>query len=230
MHYANGRFSLTKADLAALLAFASKDATRLSLSSIYFEPAKGRCVATDGHTLVTVDAPGLAENIATAPAPFTLNRDDLEQAKRWLSKRDHVLYVACPADDGPAYLWAVERTSRDSGYTYREHIVSERDCTRAAGEYPPYEQVIPYRDYVGLSISAIGVSAKYLTRLGLIEKATGACGSVIRMPERSLDPIVATVSAHDGTEWRAVFMPIRMDDLPTSVADILAECQPRKAA
>jgi hypothetical protein len=44
------------------------------------------------------------------------------------------------------------------------------------------------------------------------------------MPEDSLEPIVATARSFDGTEWRAVIMPSRVDaDIETSVAKILAE-------
>jgi hypothetical protein len=175
---------LRKQDIAALLAFASKDETRPWMACVYFEPADGTAVATDGHTLVRRTS-GFGRS--DGAEPFSISTADLVRASKLLCKGGTV------------------EVSKDA-LTVGGQVLRP---TPVEGRFPPYREVI-----AGVNRGActkFGMTAKYLARL---ETVAGACGRdrgvCIETGATDLDPIFFNIDAADGAQWFGVIMPRRL--------------------
>ena len=134
-----------KAQLAAVLAAASKDETRYNLNGVLFESE--RLVATDGHRLHMVDG-----DKTTQETPVIIA---YESCKRILQ--------AMGAKDTAEIVCLSEGTIRDSSATV--HISPtgiEIACETIVGTFPDYSKVVPEPDDTKRRFI---VSARYLKEL-----------------------------------------------------------------
>jgi len=198
-------FVFTKAELKALLAFASEDGTRPHLSSVFFEPEKGSAVTMDGHVLARVKNSGTFKG-----RPFLVHRDDLERLAKATAARDtcSVTFEGRHPRVRAGEL-GVKLTVHPLG---REDVPgSETMVTPVDAAFPPYEQTIPvYGDRK--PVARVGLNASYLAQLAPIAKiCSDSCGVICELGESALDPALFTArDAKAGCEWTMVIMPMRV--------------------
>lgn len=215
---------MSKADLVALLAFASKDETRRHLCGVYFDPSNGRAVATNGHVLA------IAKNCGTFDAPpFILGRDALQRAAK-VCGSGMMIEIVAPAGDEPKPAAVVRVTvDRCAGGPGPVETVACVDAT-----FPPVDAVVPSLGQYGAEDArsageplpnhttgdeqptarcapVMGFDAEYLALLALPRKAIGgrSMGVALRLPTDALSPAVATCESHE-TRWTMVVMPMRV--------------------
>ena len=202
MHYSESEgFTLSKQELRALCEFASPDPTRASMNQIYFEPSKGRIVATDGHCLVMV------ENASGAkPQPeFVVPLETLESFCKLL-RQGQVLSA-----NG-----ATDKACRDVRLSVFQEQVPASARVQAVlngsdpAEFPPYGHVIPLLDGMEPAAGAMAFNARYLSRLALVQRATGTECVRCYFPGQARGAAVfRTVAApkQGGAGWTVVIMP-----------------------
>jgi len=223
---------ITKAEIKALLAFASKDSTRPQLSCVYFaeEPEKGSesidenigriltgsvvAVATDGHTIIAMTSAKRASNVASAfghlpptcDPGFMIPRGDLERVAKMLGAKSNALLSFCENAEG--------RKVVDISANGAEMLIK---CVDA--KYVPYTQVIPAKRAWGHDAMpeekttdlTVGISAKYLARLELVTAALEAKGEgvTLQIPSTSMSPVRFDAVGHE-TSAVIVIMPMRI--------------------
>jgi hypothetical protein len=213
---------LSREEMRALLAFASKDSTRANLYAIGLAP--GRAVATDGHRLCvvrdTMMAGDLGGAIICAPRP------DCERALKCTPKGGSIIVARC--DDGTlrwiatvgnsAWRACPDAPAPEHALTSPALVSAEFRSAAADAVYPPYDAVVPWADMVGGKTAeetarAIGVNADYLADLARIAAASVSCGVsrthgvTMYRGGGDLDPIAFSC----GEDWIAVIMPMRLD-------------------
>ncbi len=174
---------LSKQDIAALLAFTCKDEARAHMTCVYFEPADGSAVATDGHTLVVRKSPS-RESVK----PFSVSAKDLATAAKFADKNNDVVVTA--------------EALTVAGHTIRTATVS--------GQFPPYREVLASAKRGGCV--RFGVNPAYLARLEKVTKASSSVNFAVLLEtgEDESSPIHFSASAVDGTQWSGLIMPIRV--------------------
>lgn len=203
--FADG-YILTKAELVALLGFASKDPTRAHIHALYFQTKPGdRAVAasTDGHRMAVVTGRALNGELL----PVLVPRLACEQAAK-LAKKG-------PAVFSPAGTISVFPDVDAQGLPFGVPIVVP--FTPETKDFPPYEQVIPHHD-VDAPGAAVHLNGSYFADVGLIHaaanppRASGVSGVTFYPTIDPLDPVVLRCSSRAlESEWTAVIMPMRMD-------------------
>jgi len=200
MKHENGTFTLTKADCKALLAFASRDTTRVHLCGVHFNPAGGCAYATDGHTLVKAQNCGRTPDLDS----FTVPRIPFEQAARLLRRKHDVLVVSVL---GPDHRREIQLNAQGDTCGHVTAVPVE-DNHRMP--FPPVEHCIPGKVGGELPDSGVGFNAAYLERIHLIQKAAQSSGVKLWL-SAELEPSMAQAeSIEDGTTWTAVVMPLRI--------------------
>ncbi len=174
---------LSKQDIAALLAFASKDETRPWMACVYFEPADGNAVATDGHTLVRRTDTARSEG-----EPFSIQTQDLARASKLLCKGGSV-------------------EVSDGALTVGGQLIKPAPVE---GKFPPYREVLAGVNRG--AHTKFGMTAAYLARLEVVAAACGRKDHGVRLETGAteLDPLFFEASAMSGVEWFGVIMPRRL--------------------
>ncbi len=174
---------LSKQDIAALLAFACKDETRAHMTCVYFEPAEGNAVATDGHTLVARKS-----HSRESVKPFSISAKDLAVAAKFADKNNDVVVTA--------------EALTVAGQTIRPATVS--------GQFPPYREVLASAKRGGCV--RFGVNPVHLARLEKVAKACSSVDFrvLLETGKDELSPIHFSASAVDGTQWSGLIMPMRV--------------------
>lgn len=207
MHYNHEirSFILSKADVAAIVEFASADKFRSALRCVEFDSAAGSITATDGHTLCTVRTatPPVADAwehgaIACVPA------DALQIAARSLRKGETLAVHAISAD-------AVRITAGSA-----VSAVPTLAATDPGRSFPDWRSVLPDRASADARDGArvVGVNPELLARIALIARAIGGAKSravALTLPPEPLTPIMAHATDPDtAAEWCALVMPMRI--------------------
>lgn len=170
----------------ALLAFASTDTKRPHLGAGFRD---GYLSATDGHSLLSFDAP--CRQLAEETGLHWAMIDRIIEGKCW----------------SHGYVETALKVSRATKAT----TVSLRYADLAPG-FPPCTQVIP--DYAVSLAEPIKVDPDYLGRILLVCKACKDGGATLTAANGPLEPIMFTVGADRGERnltARIVIMPMRID-------------------
>lgn len=217
---------ISKSEIKALLAFASKDSTRPHLACVYFaeEPEKGSdsidesigriltgsavAVSTDGHTIIKMTSGKRASNVASAfeylppecDPGFMVPREDLERVGKMLTNKSHALIAFDLLASGKV------ATISANG--------AEMAIKCVDAKYVPYSQVIPAKRTKTTSsiCDSVGISTKYLARLELVTDAlelSRTCGVKLQLPVTDLDPLRFDAVGHE-TSAIVVIMPMRI--------------------
>lgn len=234
----NGKsyLEVSKSEIKALLAFASKDSTRPQLACVYFaeepEPhspnidddigrtltGKAVAVATDGHTIIQMTSGKRSGEIASPfeylppvvdPATLTLRHENGFMVPREDLERVGKMLTGKTCALLDFRLNAEGRKIVTISANGAEMIVR---CVDA--KYVPYHTVIPaQRTETTSSIcGSVGISAKYLARLELVTDAldlSRTCGIKLQLPIAELDPLRFDAVGHETTAI-VVIMPMRI--------------------
>lgn len=185
-------FVLTKADVRALLAFASRDATRPHLCQVHFEPAEGRATATDGHSLVRV------ANCGRDPRAggFGVSVGDFRRASKLVTRKHDELRVR--HESGKVRFTAVRGD---------DALLASAAARATDMAFPPLaDSLFPPTDGAPAA-PVIGVDMALLARVELVQKAAGAAGVRVRLSDDPLAPIRLDAGDDAGTVWTALVMP-----------------------
>jgi hypothetical protein len=199
MRVEKGIFTLSKAELGALLAFCSDDPMRQHIYCLCFDLEKRRILATTGQIALIVQD-GTGGDPVTKTGSFLLGRENAQ-----------TVYKIARVSD-PIRVGRIESGSRGIDVW----IGSTRmafSCWSPGQEYPPVDAVIP--DYEGRASAAaeFGVDVELLNRLRLVQKAAGSKGIRIRHGHKPLDLLLATPIGQlhsDQTRYTAVLCPARL--------------------
>jgi hypothetical protein len=182
---------LTKAQLRALIAHASRDETRPHVNCILLDPVARCAVATDCHRLailesIRFDGDGSAALLSVESAELA--------CKAATRKGDTIDLVIATRTGGRAEI----RDAND-----RERATVAVTCFDA--EFPPYRQVIP--DLDGESRGApFGVDARYLADVALVQTAAERGGVEVYAAGDSMEGILFRAGP-----WTVVIMPRRLE-------------------
>jgi hypothetical protein len=180
--------TVTKLELKALAAHASKDDTRPHINGICLQPTDMRVCATDGHRIAAVTAFGVEGIVADAViVPLA--------AIKAMLRQPHAEWVLWP--DGRA-----EAGGKDDASSVTFKPVDAK--------FPPVEQILKY-DVRPNPGPAFGLNVKYLADLKLVVDAANFDGKgepsvAVCPPVEPLDPIVFFTG-----KWQVVLMPLRCD-------------------
>jgi len=199
----------SRAELIALLAHASTDATRFGIFGIGLDVPQGAATATDGPRAAKVWGERVNYDCAVVPAhTLVLGRDSIELLIKSARKDDEIMITTRKADE-PALMQA-----GPNGAVISARLVD-------AG-HPPVDQVMPQYGPKHTGVAA-GVNPDYLADLALV---TRACPPVVRdlprgkkerrypglvlfPPTKERDPFLARVSCpQNATEWAVAIMPM----------------------
>jgi len=202
MKLETGTFTLTKAELKAVMAFASTDGTREHLNCVLFDGSAGAVIATDGHTLIRCNGMPPCPSEAAYAVPLA----GLKQAYALLRKDAHLLEVtSCIASSGRT---CVVMRARDGAVCLGSvEVTLDPDVL----DFPPYLACIPQPGISGELDNGVAVNADYLTRVALVGKATSSWHSGVKLVGCSgeLAPILFRVESRD-LKADVVIMPMRM--------------------
>lgn len=184
-------FELNKAELKAIMAFASSNAPHLH--AVHFDADKGAIVATDGHTLIRCDC------MANGEGAFTVPLSTLKLAAKMMTCKNHVLHVALYQEDRVSVeVWDLGKApcKRIAGWT--PHTVDH---------FPPtWENLCDVLNNEPVACK-YGINPEYLARLALVGKM--GVESLRPCATGELDP-VAYRGDGDGVEVLVIIMPIRI--------------------
>ena len=185
---------LTKADIAALATFASKDKTRPHLASICVDPSLGRVVATDGHRLVLARAAWKK----TAPR-FLVPAAELAKAAKLIDAKGEVAISATRGDDGSAVVRVT------AGGTVASFAAPTE-------QFPPVDQILELRTKKSDNVAdRIGLNAKYLNDILLVQRAAEIEGVWIEAWNDVAEPIwFEARNAGIDVTWIGCIMPMRL--------------------
>lgn len=189
-----GSVLLTKAEVRALLAFVPKPSEHhgsvlLNVLVDRFYPngdpdvVRGRVVATDGHSLLMLEAPGdkgAAATFSTAvPRQFTVPVEKLVEWVKLLTKSSYLLMLGtqingdCDLEVVPVIV-NVPYRSEPADWSFWE--VARPAVCLVGPEYVNYAGDIPPRKPLTKSLRKVHSTwfdAELLSRLGAVQKATG---------------------------------------------------------
>lgn len=206
MYYMDNTFSITKAEIKAVISHASSDSTRPIINAVAFEASGyvSRITATNGRTIIVCER--ILERQG-AFSPRLLPLCDLIKAARMLRTNKHKIRIIF--SDGGARMVVADGDNEECGCV--ESKLVDAMC-------PAYDRVIPRFDNEngqgGGGAGIVRLSAKYLASVALIAKAVEDNDDGVHMMVggRSLDPVVIT--AGRDTEWTLVIMPVRIEQIP----------------
>lgn len=209
MHFEDREFVLTRADVRAITAFASRDVTRTYINGVWIDPARRRLFATNGHVLAVAQCRG--DGVGDEP-PRLVPTGDMEAALKHTSSRA-VLRIAPtePAAGADRQLTA----GRDGvlltvdGTPHRAPFALP--VVRCPDEQPPaIESVTPRLDAATRPrVACSTFSAQCLALAPLVAAAAGSDDRVeMWAAEEPLTPSVLICSG-DTAQWTVVIMPMR---------------------
>lgn len=211
---------LSRAELRAILAFASTDETRVNLHAVLFDVAQRTLVATDGHRMATVTADAVAPGDADGEDPpvdaekIVVPRSFLDSVVKGSTGKGRI--VISWGADGALTATMQDRHDKPIGVTLTGK--------RSDQAFPPYRAVMPSQLDAGSHTGDF--NARYLDDLALLASAGAVSLSVsLFAPTEhragSDSPGMAVVrgrSDDDRAEWRVCMMPVRISGHPR-VAD-----------
>lgn len=193
-------YELSRAELAAILAFASDDETRVNQYGVVF--GDGQITATDGHRAVRVKY----ENEHERPGKILVPKGPLQALHDAIKKKNICSLTVAP--DGIGL----------EGPGFEELTAQPEDVV-----LPPIDQVIPTVPGIDWKGAVACFNTAYLWDLRLISLACQyeveekgkmikvIPGVVVYPPEYDLAPILCTLhSPATYTDWTAVIMPMKM--------------------
>lgn len=189
-----GSVQITKPELVALLAFASKDTTRPHVWCVHFDIPNGVAAATDGHRLVRARAALPCKLDAKA---FSVPRDRAEQIAKALVAKD-----VAEIRDGSAAI--CRRHAMTDALLPPTQTITWNATT--GQPFPPYDAVIPPFDRRRAGVP-VELNPKYIADATLIAAASGAKGIIIHPGDESHSPCVFAAGL-----WMALVMPRRRED------------------
>ncbi len=206
--HTNWHFS--RAELVALLAHASTDATRFGMCGIGLDVASGAATATDGHRAAKVWGERVNYDSAVVPTQtLVVDRQTIEAAVK-VAKRDEEITITTRKEDEPVTVKIGDRVTAT-------HLVN--------ASHPPVDQILPKYEAKSHKGVVTGINSAYLADLDLV---TYACPPVVKdlprgkkkktypslmlfPPDEPLNPWFARVSCpQNATEWAVVIMPVRL--------------------
>lgn len=193
---------LTKAELTALLTFASKDETRVHLNAVCFAPGMGHAAATDGHRLALAECKPVPSDKQSL-----LSVADLERAKKAVSKRGEVRITP----NCTRATVAIHEPFSKNVDAVSPVPSSTSDVALVNATFPPYAQIITPDPET--SANHVGVNTRYLADLDAIVQACGdgRNGGRLMIGPGELDPIKFRCEAPAlATTWTAMVMPMRI--------------------
>lgn len=215
---------MDKTEAKALLAFASKDKTRETLSSlaVYFDDSA--IASTDGHRLVVAQCAGKTELTKTAIVPRSL----VEAMVKLVGKGQAIVLREELGNKVSAGvlpdLWLGDEPMEqkasmvqsiavvDSTYPpLSQVIVSKRDIDAEKAEAADAEAVMR-NVTVGIMPNVYGVTGlntTFLSDLKLVSDAVERMGVQLQI-NGDLDPIRFDASSVDDVHWFGVIMPMRL--------------------
>jgi len=217
---------LTRAELAALVGFASRDLGRPHVSSVLFDPARGVACATDGHRLLRASfgaRPGAERFLAGIRRLEWLVKHAWSNA---IEENDEGVHVAKKDD-----LWIILDASTgrlvDVRWDYSRYVwqpvfteVARVQLEPVADDvaFPPFEAVIPRYDRNLAGVSQT-LSGKFVAESAtLLAAAADNIEDGLRFfpPTTGEDPFVIEAQGRGvrdhgplPTKWTAVIMPKR---------------------
>lgn len=199
-------YVLTKLELLAILAFASKDVTREHIHAVYFQSKPGdRAVAasTDGHRMAVVTGRALNGELP----PLLVPRAACEAAAKLCKKG--------PAVFAPGSVSVFPDVDAQGLPCGLPTVVPFQPVDKP---FPPYEQVIPAHNEDAPG-AAVHLNGRYFADVGLIHAAanpprSSSVSGVTLFPTLDpLDPLVLRCSSPAlESEWTVVIMPMRSTD------------------
>lgn len=236
----SGGFALSRAELVALVAFASSDETRAHLNAVCFDVGKGRVVTTDGHRLAQCQA-----TRSPGPQPevrFLIALADCKAMIRAAKPKHTICFdftASAPTPKGVRTFVVEVRIVDTSVYPdpydsgFPEDLQTRMRPRPVNAEFPPTDQVIPRMPHKGQpAISYYAVNASYLADLAVVVKAgtcNDRCGGIqLFLPDSELDPMLARTKGDD-CDWTLVIMPMRDTD-PRPAAEPAAKAPALRVA
>jgi hypothetical protein len=218
--YEKNKCTLSKKELHALLAFASKDECRPHICGVAFNPKEGHVASTDGYSLLRVEGP-------KGEGPdFMLSRGTLVRLTRMLGTHDALVVTSPKLTKTKALPKYVEVEVVERGHTfYVLRSVLKGKVERLDASPPPFDAVIPaqlIKDATEHAASRgegteevkvawrVGLRGVFLSRLRVLEKAADREGVECYMGPSDLDPATFIARAAGGLVLRAVIMPMRI--------------------
>ena len=192
MKHENGSFELSKSECRALLAFASRDATREQLTALHCDPPRGRITATDGHTMAILRN-GTTHTLVPI---FVVPRAAVDAASKALRKTDDRLIIERDGDN-------IRLRAVSGG------IESVSTVLPLAGAEIQFDEVVPKPAEFGCK--RVGLDATYLARLALVQKAAAARSIIAHAcPSDSTPSRYTCESPSASCDWTVVIMPVRI--------------------
>lgn len=190
----DGTLYLTKADVAALATYASSDKTRAHIASVLVEPSRGRIVATDGHRLVVATT----KDGGHAGAAYLVPAAELTKAAKLIDAKSDLVISATRGENGDTVVRIQAGTSTASF------------AAPDAKTFPPVDQILAMRAAErGVVADRIGLNAKYLHDILLVQKAAETSGIALEAWTDGAEPIWFEARGHDAT-WVGCIMPMRL--------------------
>ncbi len=175
---------LKKAELAALVAHASTDTTRLHLNSVFFDAPRGAVAATDGHRLV------IRHGEKFGPKRFLFLCDDLKSVLRSMKNKD---------------------TARISPKEIKIGKITH-SMDPVAAEFPPFETVLAgYTEKTKGSV--VTLNASYLLDVAAHVRAIRSDTHVYPLSistRAEMDPAELYTKCN-GVTWVFTIMPLMWD-------------------
>lgn len=213
-------WKFTRAELVALLKFASTDSTREHLFGIGVDLAGGRVCATNGHSIAWWQSP----KTKLAPTRFCLNGKQMRmlaslRVPKEPRRKPRGRRIAPQVQTPELYEVTFESNQSTATYAGFSLVVPH---TEAAP--PPYEKV--FVDYAsGSPCSAPGVNLSYLADALAIADVAYARSSIVTIQPgpSELDPL--RIRFEGDSEWNLMIMPARSGNSYSATA---RSTKPRK--
>jgi len=219
MEHAGNTFLITKKEGRALLAYARRDASRVNLHGIGVCPDCATLAATDGHRAIFATAPGGDPwGWPSAPCPPVVPADTWGSVIKAARAADRISIQV--ADDGRAAVATLavvpgHATAESLGDTDPREIGATMVArVRLDNRTPPMAQILPrYEDddHDTPAAGLIGFNPSYIGALSELGKALHAATPIAWRHRGPHDPGLAVATADDGTIWRVVIMPVRLE-------------------
>lgn len=191
---------VNKAELGALLEFASKDLER-SLSNISFRVDQDKLYgyATDGRR--AVESIGVATDMAF-PGEWQIGRAYVEELRKLLGGTDRAVLQTSGGSIREAMI-------EDEDGTARSTVAWPHDAVSGQVTIPMMREAIRPPDGAK-RVVCMSLPASQLASIGLVGKAAGWDVVDVYAPKGRTDPIIFRVDGQ--TTWTGAIMPVRGDE------------------
>lgn len=189
---------LTKAQLTALLEFASKDSEQPTLYGVHFVIHEHECRAraTDGHRAVQVIGQSDGEH---PDGQWFVSRDFLDRGKKVL---DADQSLRLPFSGASLLEAKIEPT--DADVEIGSYAWPQDACRQQVLNIDQFMVLPSHRN----ATRCVTLLAQYLSSLAVVAKATAAGLLDCYPPKDPTGPFIAHTGEHEGTaEWMVIIMP-----------------------